>query len=96
VGDDDVYPVNMKLLLRRNVSLMSGVTLRRKAALRDAIDHGRLLRDYVTAGLSGRPGIRRGDDRPAGSAEGRPRYDLLIRLEADRDLHLCPDDGQKP
>lgn len=55
VNDEDVYPISMTQLFRRNLTLMSGMTIRRDAALAAAwrfhVDHPRLLDRYVTSVL---------------------------------------------
>lgn len=52
VPDDDSYPISMRIMLRNNLTLKSGVTLdrRRVLALADEFgrDHPGLLADYVT------------------------------------------------
>jgi L-iditol 2-dehydrogenase len=52
VNDEDVYPISMAQLFRRNLTLMSGMTIRRGAALEAAwrfhTDHPGLLDRYVT------------------------------------------------
>ncbi len=55
VNDDDVYPVSMTQLFRRNLTLMSGMTIRKQAALAAAwrfhLEHPGLLDRYVTTVL---------------------------------------------
>jgi L-iditol 2-dehydrogenase len=55
VNDDDVYPVSMTHLFRRNLTLMSGMTIRKQAALAAAwrfhLEHPGLLDRYVTTVL---------------------------------------------
>jgi L-iditol 2-dehydrogenase len=52
VPDDDSYPINMRAMLRKNLTLRSGVTLDRRrvldAANEFAKDHPELLATYVT------------------------------------------------
>ncbi|ORV50971.1 alcohol dehydrogenase [Mycolicibacter engbaekii] len=52
VPDDDSYPINMRAMLRNNLTLISGITHDRRrmlsAAARFAADHPELLGDYVT------------------------------------------------
>jgi L-iditol 2-dehydrogenase len=52
VADDDAYPISMRLMLRNNLTLKSGVTLERRrmlAAADDFVrDHPALLPGYVT------------------------------------------------
>ncbi|OBA61284.1 alcohol dehydrogenase [Mycobacterium sp. 1100029.7] len=52
VADDDAYPINMRLMLRNNLTLKSGVTLDRRRMLEDAgkfaADHPELLGCYLT------------------------------------------------
>lgn len=52
VADDDVYPISMRLMLRNNLTLKSGVTLERRRMLSLADDfaraHPALLPAYVT------------------------------------------------
>lgn len=52
VADDDVYPISMRLMLRNNLTLKSGVTLERRRMLARAGDfvqqHPGLLPAYVT------------------------------------------------
>lgn len=55
VNDDDVYPISMTQLFRRNLTLMSGMTIRKQAALAAAwrfhLEHPGLLDRYVTTVL---------------------------------------------
>lgn len=52
VPDDDSYPISMRIMLRNNLTLKSGVTLDRRRVLelanKFATEHPRLLGDYVT------------------------------------------------
>lgn len=52
VPDDDSYPISMRTMLRRNLTLKSGVALERPRMLelanKFAADHPRLLPDYLT------------------------------------------------
>lgn len=52
VADDDAYPVNMRAMLRNNLTLKSGVTLDRRRMLelagKFAAEHPRLLATYLT------------------------------------------------
>ncbi|WP_156687594.1 zinc-binding dehydrogenase [Mycobacterium sp. Marseille-P9652] len=52
VADDDAYPISMRLMLRNNLTLKSGVTLDRRrvldAAAKFADEHPRLLGTYLT------------------------------------------------
>jgi threonine dehydrogenase-like Zn-dependent dehydrogenase len=52
VADDEAYPINMRLMLRNNLTLKSGVTLDRRRVLDDAgkfaAEHGELLGSYLT------------------------------------------------
>jgi L-iditol 2-dehydrogenase len=52
VADDDAYPINMRLVLRRNLTLKSGVTLDRRRVLelagKFAAEHPELLGSYLT------------------------------------------------
>lgn len=52
VPDDDSYPINMRAMLRKNLTLKSGVTLDRRRVLQRADDfareHADLLANYVT------------------------------------------------
>ena len=52
VPDDDSYPIDMRMMLRNNLTLRSGVTLDRRRVLARAGDfaaaHPNLLADYVT------------------------------------------------
>lgn len=52
VMDDDYYPIPMKVMLRRNLTLWSGTTVDRARALREAsahlVEHPELARHYVT------------------------------------------------
>lgn len=52
VADDEAYPINMRLMLRNNLTLKSGVTLDRRRVLEDAgkfaADHPELLGRYLT------------------------------------------------
>jgi len=56
VNDEDVYPISMTQLFRRNLTLMSGMTIRRGAALAAAWryhgEHPGLLSRYVTTVLA--------------------------------------------
>jgi threonine dehydrogenase-like Zn-dependent dehydrogenase len=55
VPDDDIYPVDMWQVLRRSLTLMSGVTRERRAALAAAVQYVAefpdLLKQYVTTVL---------------------------------------------
>jgi threonine dehydrogenase-like Zn-dependent dehydrogenase len=52
VADDEAYPINMRLMLRNNLTLKSGVTLDRRrmleAAGKFAVEHPELLSIYLT------------------------------------------------
>ncbi len=52
VADDDAYPISMRLMLRNNLTLKSGVTLDRRRVLglaaKFADEHPELLRTYLT------------------------------------------------
>lgn len=52
VADDDAYPINMRAMLRNNLTLKSGVTLDRRRMLelagKFAAEHPRLLATYLT------------------------------------------------
>ncbi|MCK0177406.1 MULTISPECIES: zinc-binding dehydrogenase [Mycobacteriaceae] len=52
VPDDDSYPIDMRMMLRNNLTLKSGVTMERRRVLARAgefaADHPDLLRHYVT------------------------------------------------
>jgi L-iditol 2-dehydrogenase len=52
VADDDSYPINMRLILRNNLTLKSGVTLDRRRMLelagKFAAEHPELLSKYLT------------------------------------------------
>ena len=52
VADDEAYPISMRLMLRNNLTLKSGVTLDRRRALelagKFATDHPELLGCYLT------------------------------------------------
>ena len=52
VPDDDSYPISMRSMLRKNLTLKSGVTLDRRRVLRRADefarDHPELLTNYLT------------------------------------------------
>ena len=52
VADDDVYPISIRLMLRNNLTLKSGVTLDRRRfldlAAKFADEHPELLRSYLT------------------------------------------------
>ncbi|WP_077100262.1 zinc-binding dehydrogenase [Mycobacterium terramassiliense] len=52
VADDETYPINMRLMLRNNLTLKSGVTLDRRRVLdlaaKFAGEHPELLRTYLT------------------------------------------------
>jgi L-iditol 2-dehydrogenase len=52
VADDDSYPINMRLILRNNLTLKSGVTLDRRRMLelagKFAAEHPKLLSTYLT------------------------------------------------
>ncbi len=52
VPDDDSYPISMRMMLRKNLTLKSGVTLDRRRVLRRADefarDHPELLTNYLT------------------------------------------------
>jgi L-iditol 2-dehydrogenase len=52
VADDDSYPINMRLILRNNLTLKSGVTLDRRRMLelagKFAAEHPELLGSYLT------------------------------------------------
>jgi len=52
VADDDAYPINMRAMLRKNLTLKSGVTLDRRRMLdlagKFAAEHPRLLATYLT------------------------------------------------
>jgi L-iditol 2-dehydrogenase len=52
VADDDAYPISMRLMLRNNLTLKSGVTLDRRRVLelagKFAADHPELLDSYLT------------------------------------------------
>jgi threonine dehydrogenase-like Zn-dependent dehydrogenase len=52
VADDDAYPINMRSMLRNNLTLKSGVTLDRRRVLelagKFAADHPELLGSYLT------------------------------------------------
>ncbi|ORB75110.1 zinc-binding dehydrogenase [Mycobacterium scrofulaceum] len=52
VADDDAYPINMRAMLRNNLTLKSGVTLDRRRVLElagtFAAEHPRLLATYLT------------------------------------------------
>ena len=78
VADDDAYPINMRAMLRNNLTLKSGVTLDRRRVLelagKFAAEHPDLLGTYLThtfavdAGAGGvRPGL------PAGPRTGQDR-----------------------
>jgi L-iditol 2-dehydrogenase len=55
VNDEDVYPVSFMHLFRRNLTLMSGITVGHRPALAAAVEHARahpeLLTRYVTTVL---------------------------------------------
>jgi len=52
IADDDTYPINMRSVLRKNLTLKSGVTLDRRRMLelagKFAADHPELLGSYLT------------------------------------------------
>jgi L-iditol 2-dehydrogenase len=52
VADDDAYPISMRLMLRNNLTLKSGVTLDRRRVLelagKFAAEHRGLLSTYLT------------------------------------------------
>ena len=52
VADDESYPINMRLILRNNLTLKSGVTLDRRRMLdlagKFAVEHPELLGTYLT------------------------------------------------
>ena len=52
VADDEAYPINMRLMLRNNLTLKSGVTLDRRRVLelagKFAAEHPELLGTYLT------------------------------------------------
>src|SRR6202020_1629541 len=52
VADDEAYPISMRLMLRNNLTLKSGVTLDRRRMLelaaKFAAEHPELLRGYLT------------------------------------------------
>ena len=74
VADDDAYPINMRSMLRNNLTLKSGVTLDRRRVLqlagKFAAEHPELLGAYLTHTF----GI---DDAPAA-------FDLACRPVPDR------------
>ena len=52
VADDEAYPISMRLMLRNNLTLKSGVTLDRRRVLelagKFATEHPELLSTYLT------------------------------------------------
>jgi L-iditol 2-dehydrogenase len=52
VADDDSYPISMRIMLRNNLTLKSGVTMDRRRVLKAADEYARqhpdLLRNYLT------------------------------------------------
>jgi threonine dehydrogenase-like Zn-dependent dehydrogenase len=74
VPDDDCYPINMRAMLRKNLTLRSGVTLERRRVL-DVADefaknHPELLGAYVT--------------HTFGVGEVQSAFDLACRPDPDR------------
>ena len=74
VADDDSYPINMRLILRNNLTLKSGVTLDRRRMLelagKFAAEHPELLGTYLT--------------HTFGVADVQQAFDLACRPVAER------------
>ena len=83
IPDDDVYPINMEMVMRKNLTIIGGITRERQRSLQEAVDYLRAHPELITVLIThrfDRSGIQQAFDLAASPQLDRMK--VTLRLDA--------------